>query len=106
MSDDVEGQSEDQPKRPDEYVSEVSFQDLNLSPEVLRALAERGYTHPTPVQAKAFKPAFEGKDLIVRSKTGTGKTTAFGLPLLERIDAKERQVKALIMCPTRELALQ
>ena len=54
---------------------------------IRRAIAERGYTHPTPVQAKAFGPVMEGKDLIVRSKTGTGKTAAFGLPLLEKIPA-------------------
>lgn len=92
--------------RPQEYVAEVSFDDLGLSPELRRAIADRGYVHPTPVQARAFKPALEGKDLIVRSKTGTGKTAAFGMPLLERIPKGTREVKALIMCPTRELALQ
>ena len=69
-------------------------------------MAERGYAHPTPVQAKAFKPVLEGRDLICRSKTGTGKTAAFGLPLLERIDPADKVVRALVLCPTRELALQ
>jgi ATP-dependent RNA helicase DeaD len=92
--------------RPAEYVADISFEDMNLSEPIRRAIAERGYTHPTPVQAKAFKPAMEGRDLIVRSKTGTGKTAAFGLPLLEKIPADERRVRALILCPTRELALQ
>ncbi|XXF76715.1 DEAD/DEAH box helicase [Myxococcaceae bacterium GXIMD 01537] len=94
------------PSRPAEYVADISFDDMNLSEPLRRAIAERGYTNPTPVQARAFKPAMEGKDLIVRSKTGTGKTAAFGLPLLEKIPADEKRVRALILCPTRELALQ
>src|SRR5262245_25490225 len=92
--------------RPQEYLADVGFDDLDFSPEARRALAERGYTHPTPVQAKVFAPVKEGRDLIVRSKTGTGKTAAFGLPVLERIPLGERQVRALILCPTRELAMQ
>ncbi len=92
--------------RPAEYIADVSFDDLNLSEPIRRAIAERGYTSPTPVQAQAFRPALEGKDLIVRSKTGTGKTAAFGLPLLEKIPADDKRVRALILCPTRELALQ
>ncbi|MCL2313683.1 MAG: DEAD/DEAH box helicase, partial [Proteobacteria bacterium] len=89
-----------------EYVANVSFESLGLSQETLQALAERGYHQPTPVQAQAFQPAFQGKDLIVRSKTGTGKTAAFGLPLLERIPKGTRETEALILCPTRELASQ
>ena len=87
-------------------MADISFAALKLSEPIQRALAERGYTHPTPVQARAFAPALAGKDLIVRSKTGTGKTAAFGLPLLEKIDPEEKRVKAVILCPTRELALQ
>jgi len=93
-------------ERPHEYLADIGFDDLGLSPEVRRAVAERGYAHPTPVQAKAFKPVLEGRDLICRSKTGTGKTAAFGLPLLERIDPNDKVVRALVLCPTRELALQ
>lgn len=92
--------------RPQEYRADVSFDDLGLSPELRRAIAERGYTHPTPVQARAFGPARAGKDLIVRSKTGTGKTAAFGMPLIDQIPLGARGVHALIMCPTRELAIQ
>ncbi|RKH42078.1 DEAD/DEAH box helicase, partial [Corallococcus sicarius] len=92
--------------RPGEYIADISFEDMNLSEPLRRALADRGYTNPTPVQAKAFGPAMAGKDLIVRSKTGTGKTAAFGLPLLEKISPDEKRVRALILCPTRELALQ
>ena len=89
-----------------DYAADVSFESLGLSQETLRALAERGYRQPTPVQAQAFQPAFQGKDLIVRSKTGTGKTAAFALPLLERIPKGMRETEALILCPTRELAAQ
>src|SRR5262245_27662033 len=93
-------------ERPLEYLADVSFDDMKLSSELSRALAERGYTHPTPVQAKAFPAVMAGKDVIVRSKTGTGKTAAFGMPLLEKIPIGERGVRALVLCPTRELALQ
>ncbi|MFZ5441091.1 MAG: DEAD/DEAH box helicase, partial [Myxococcota bacterium] len=92
--------------RPQEYRAEVSFDELGLSTELRRAIAERGYTHPTPVQARAFAPARAGRDLIVRSKTGTGKTAAFGMPLIDQIPVGARGVHALIMCPTRELAIQ
>ena len=94
------------PERPAEYLADVGFEALALSPEIRRALADRGYTHPTPVQAQAFDPVMQGKDLIVRSKTGTGKTAAFGLPLLEKMDPEDKAVRALVLCPTRELALQ
>jgi len=94
------------PERPAEYLAEVGFEDLALSSEIRRALVDRGYTHPTPVQAQAFDPVMQGKDLIVRSKTGTGKTAAFGLPLLEKMDPEDKAVRALVLCPTRELALQ
>ncbi len=92
--------------RPQEYRAEVSFDDLGLSPELRRAISERGYTHPTPVQARAYAPARTGKDLIVRSKTGTGKTAAFGMPIVDQIPVGARGVRALMMCPTRELAIQ
>lgn len=89
-----------------DYVADIAFDDLGLSPELRKAVAERGYQNPTPVQARAFRPARDGKDLIVRSKTGTGKTAAFGMPLIDQIPMGTREVKALVLCPTRELALQ
>jgi ATP-dependent RNA helicase DeaD len=91
---------------PSDYVSEASFDDLGLSEPIRRAVAERGYTKPTPVQSASFRTIREGKDVIVRSKTGTGKTAAFGIPILERIPEGRRKASALVMCPTRELALQ
>ncbi|HEX8907901.1 MAG TPA: DEAD/DEAH box helicase, partial [Anaeromyxobacteraceae bacterium] len=89
-----------------DYVAEDSFDDLHLTDEIRRGIADRGYTRPTPVQAATFAPIMAGKDVIVRSKTGTGKTAAFGIPILEKIPAARRRPSALVMCPTRELALQ
>ncbi len=97
-----------QPDGPEvsDYVAEASFDDLNLSEPVRRGIADRGYQRPTPVQAVVLRPVLEGRDVIVRSKTGTGKTAAFGIPILEKIPAGRRKPSALVMCPTRELALQ
>ncbi len=89
-----------------DYVAEGSFDDLHLSEPVRLGVAELGYVRPTPVQVATYKPILEGRDVIVRSKTGTGKTAAFGIPMLERIPAGRRRPSALVMCPTRELALQ
>jgi ATP-dependent RNA helicase DeaD len=89
-----------------DYVAEGSFDDMHLSEPVRRGIADRGYTRPTPVQASTFEPILAGRDVIVRSKTGTGKTAAFAVPILERIPGGRRRPSALVMCPTRELALQ
>lgn len=89
-----------------DYVAEKTFAELSLSDEVLRALADKGYETPTPVQAAVIEPAIAGKDLIVRSKTGTGKTAAFGVPLVERITGGKGVPQAIVLCPTRELAIQ
>jgi ATP-dependent RNA helicase DeaD len=83
-----------------------TFDSIALSSPVRRAIDELGFTHPTPVQRAAFEPACEGKDLIVQSRTGTGKTLAFGLPLVDRLVREGDGVQALILAPTRELALQ
>jgi ATP-dependent RNA helicase DeaD len=89
-----------------DYVSESTFDEMGLSEPVRRAIAERGYERPTPVQSATVRPILAGKDVIVRSKTGTGKTAAFGIPIVERIPAGRGRPSALIMAPTRELALQ
>src|SRR3569623_255553 len=83
-----------------------SFDDLGLHPDVKAAIDDMGYFAPTPVQTAVFKPVSEGKDLLVQSRTGTGKTTAFGLPIVNRMVPAARQTQALILTPTRELALQ
>ncbi len=89
-----------------DYVSEATFDEMGLSEPVRRAIAERGYERPTPVQSATVRPILAGKDVIVRSKTGTGKTAAFGIPIVERIPAGRGRPSALIMAPTRELAIQ
>src|SRR3954469_3660455 len=89
-----------------DYIATSNFEDLPLSEELRKGIAERGYTQPTPVQAAVFGPIMAGRDLICRRKTGTGKTAAFGIPLLERIPAGARKASALVLCNTRELALQ
>jgi ATP-dependent RNA helicase DeaD len=84
-----------------------TFDVLPLSAEVRRAVDEVGYVHPTPVQAAVFEPASRGKDLVVQARTGTGKTAAFVLPLVDSIVKRGTPaVQALVLCPTRELALQ
>ena len=90
----------------------MSFESLGLMPEILRAVSEKGYSSPTPIQQQAIPPVIEGKDLMGGAQTGTGKTAGFTLPVLQRLmsSAKNSQahksVRALILTPTRELAAQ
>lgn len=87
--------------------NEISlFSDLNISPVMLKAIAELGYESPTPIQAQAIPILLEGKDILGQAQTGTGKTAAFGIPLIEHIDTHIRDVQAIVLCPTRELAIQ
>ncbi len=83
-----------------------TFADFDLHPDIRQALDEMGYFTPTAVQIAVFGPVHAGKDLMVQSRTGTGKTTAFGLPILSKLVPMARQPQALILAPTRELALQ
>ena len=83
----------------------MTFAELGLSPKALAALDRAGFEAPTPIQAQAMPPALVGKDVIGSAATGTGKTLAFALPILERLEGK-RGTRALILAPTRELALQ
>ena len=87
-------------------IKPASWDDLSLHQDVKLALDDMGYFTPTAVQTAVFHPVSEGKDLLVQSRTGTGKTTAFGLPLVNKIVPAVRQPQAMILCPTRELALQ
>ncbi len=92
----------------------ISFADLNLAPEILKALTESGYITPTPVQAQAIPIVLEGRDLMAGAQTGTGKTAAFALPILQKLlphaststSPARHPVRALILVPTRELAIQ
>jgi len=82
------------------------FDQLKISPGILRSLAKMGYETMTPVQAGCIPPMLEWKDVIAKAPTGTGKTFAFGIPIIEHIDLANENVQALILCPTRELCLQ
>src|SRR5512135_2931857 len=96
----------------------MSFDSLGLAPEYVRVVADEGYTEPTPVQREAIPLVLAGRDLLAGAQTGTGKTAAFVLPMLQRLHASDtgqpapdgrrvrRPVRALVLAPTRELALQ
>ena len=88
----------------------MTFQDLQLLPQLLRAVEEMGYAAPSPIQAQAIPPVLAGRDLIGCAQTGTGKTAAFAIPILQtlqsRVDKTHRPIRALVLTPTRELALQ
>jgi ATP-independent RNA helicase DbpA len=84
----------------------VAFDSLELSPALIAVVGELGYTALTPIQAQCIPHLLAGKDLIGQSKTGSGKTAAFALPILQRIDMGQRTLQALVLCPTRELAAQ
>ena len=84
----------------------MRFDETNLTAPILRAVAEMGFEEMTPIQAAAIPVVLEGKDMIGQAQTGTGKTAAFGIPLLQRVDPKDRSMQALVLCPTRELAIQ
>src|SRR5690606_37477341 len=84
----------------------LPFQSLALSDEILKAVEEMGFTEASPIQSEAIPFLLEGKDVIGQAQTGTGKTAAFSIPMLENLDPSEKKIQALVLCPTRELALQ
>ncbi|MEH6472387.1 MAG: DEAD/DEAH box helicase [Halopseudomonas sp.] len=84
----------------------VTFDELNLDAKILRAVTELGYETPSPIQASCIPLLLDGKDVLGMAQTGTGKTAAFALPLLGRIDLKAKHPQVLVLCPTRELAVQ
>ncbi len=87
-------------------MEEVTFESLECMPQIKRALSDMGFSTPTPVQAGTIPPMLQWYDVIAKAPTGTGKTCAFGVPILEHIDPDIKDIQALILCPTRELALQ
>jgi ATP-dependent RNA helicase DeaD len=91
---------------PEEEEVGVTFESLGLSEPILKALTEIGYEAPTPIQEKTIPPMLAGRDLIGQAQTGTGKTAAFAIPILEKIDPTVAEVQALVLAPTRELAIQ
>src|ERR687885_1702847 len=84
----------------------TAFADLGLSEEMLASLAHLGYERPTPIQEQAIPALLEGRDVTGQAQTGTGKTAAFGLPLLMYVDPDRPEVQALVLTPTRELCIQ
>ncbi|MFC2947789.1 DEAD/DEAH box helicase [Virgibacillus sediminis] len=84
----------------------TKFNELGISNPILKALENMGFEEATPIQAETIPLAMEGNDVIGQAQTGTGKTAAFGIPMLEKIDPKQRKVQGLVVAPTRELAIQ
>src|SRR5690348_3907510 len=84
----------------------TTFADLGLSEPLLQALRHAGYESPSPIQEQAIPPLLEGRDVVGQAQTGTGKTAAFGLPLMESVDPDDPEVQALVLTPTRELCIQ
>lgn len=87
-------------------MEQIEFCSLEIRKEILRAVEKMGFEAMTPIQANAIPVALEGRDLVGMAQTGTGKTASFGIPILEKINPKLRKPQALILCPTRELAIQ
>ena len=84
----------------------LKFEQMNLSDSVLKAVLDMGFEEATPIQTQAIPTIMDGRDVIGQSQTGTGKTASFGIPCLEKINPQDRTLQALILCPTRELAIQ
>ena len=80
------------------------FTDLGVSDDIVKNLKRMNFKKPTPVQQQTIKPFLAGEDLLVKAPTGTGKTGAFGMPIIQQVDCSLRTTQALILCPTRELA--
>ena len=87
-------------------MSEVTFESLGLSQAMLKALEKKGYGYPTTIQAEAIPHFMQWKDVIAKAPTGTGKTFAFGIPMIEHVNPELEEVQGLILAPTRELAIQ
>ena len=84
----------------------TTFADLGLAEDILAALKDVGYESPSPIQEQAIPVLLEGRDVIGQAQTGTGKTAAFGLPMIEFVDPDDPDVQALVLTPTRELCIQ
>ncbi|MBE6493446.1 MAG: DEAD/DEAH box helicase [Methanosphaera stadtmanae] len=87
-------------------MEQSDFKDLNISPEIQKAVADMGFEEATPIQKLSIPKILAHKDVIGQAQTGTGKTAAFGIPLLQNINSKNKNLQAIILCPTRELAIQ
>src|SRR5947209_18483808 len=84
----------------------TTFQDLGLADDLLDAIHDVGYASPSPIQEQAIPPLLQGADVIGQAQTGSGKTAAFGLPMIQYVDPTEQEVQGLVLTPTRELCIQ
>lgn len=84
----------------------IRFEDLELDAKIMRAITDMGFEAASPIQGQAIPLELQGLDIIGQAQTGTGKTAAFGIPLLQKIDPKNKKPQAIILCLTRELAIQ
>ena len=89
-----------------QHMNIIKFEDLPISDDIKRAVIEMGFEEPSPIQSQSIPVILSGKDVIGQAQTGTGKTAAFSIPLLEMINPEEKNVQAVVLCPTRELAIQ
>ena len=87
-------------------MEEISYRESGLDPRILRAVEEMGFEQMTPIQAQAIPVLLEGRDVIGQAQTGTGKTAAFGIPVIQNVSPDDNSLQALVLCPTRELAIQ
>lgn len=84
----------------------IKFEQLEIQQEILRAITDMGFEEATPIQAKSIPVILEGKDIVGQAQTGTGKTASFGIPILQNVNPKSKTLQAIVLCPTRELAIQ
>ena len=89
-----------------EYMETIRFDELELNPKILRGIKDMGFEEATPIQAQGIPAVLSGRDVIGQAQTGTGKTAAFGIPVLESVDASSHKTQVIILSPTRELAIQ
>src|SRR4029078_8241262 len=94
------------PREPDPAGAELTFADLQIHPSVLQAVSDVGYESPSAIQAATIPAMLNGSDVVGLAQTGTGKTAAFEIPILSKIDPANKATQALVLAPTRELALQ
>ncbi|HSH36275.1 DEAD/DEAH box helicase [Schnuerera sp.] len=87
-------------------MNKLKFEDINLSKEIQKAVSDMGFEEMSPIQSQAIPHLLEGLDIIGQAQTGTGKTAAFGIPIIEKCNQKDRAVQAMVLCPTRELSIQ
>ena len=87
-------------------MSKLKFNEIDLSKEMQKSISEMGFEEMSPIQEQAIPVVLSGKDIIGQAQTGTGKTAAFGIPILEMVKNNDKSVQALVLCPTRELCIQ